>query len=57
MISCAITSLGGRQLLGVLKRFVPEPGDVEARLVPRHEHVVAEPAEPLGLGPSCAVFR
>lgn len=33
----------------VLERLVAQPGDVEVGLVPRHELVVGEGLEPLGL--------
>jgi hypothetical protein len=45
------------QVVGVLERFVPEPGDVEAGLLPCDELVIAEAPEPLGLLPSGAVVR
>jgi hypothetical protein len=41
--------LGRRQVVGVLQRLVTEPGDVEVGLVSRHQLVVGEVLDSLGL--------
>lgn len=40
---------GGGEVVGVFEALVAEPEDIQAGLVARHQLVVVEPLEPLGL--------